>query len=86
MSETYEAYIDIVEVLAAFRRKGIAKKMVELAIDHTVKAGVYQMRGWSSQDKTEAIQMWKALGFGLCPATVYPKGQQVNGYFVTRVL
>lgn len=86
LSETYEAYIDIVEVLAAFRRKGIAKKMVELAIDHAVKAGAYQMRGWSSQDKTEAIQMWKALGFGLCPATVYPKGQQVNGYFVTRVL
>jgi hypothetical protein len=60
--------------------------MVELATDHAAKAGAYQVRGWSSQDKTEAIQMWKALGFGLCPATVHPKGQQMNGYFVTLVL
>lgn len=30
--------------------------------------------------------MWKALGFGLCPATTFPNGQEVKGYFVARLL
>ncbi len=45
--------------------------------------GFYQLRAWSSSDKTEAIPMWKSLGFGLVPTTTYPRGQAVPGYFVT---
>jgi hypothetical protein len=30
--------------------------------------------------------MWRALGFALCPATTYPRGQPVEGYFVACVL
>ena len=30
--------------------------------------------------------MWKALGFGLCPATTFPQGQEVKGYFVAKLL
>ena len=86
LAHTIEGYIDIIEVLAGFRRQGIATRMVELSIEQAREQGVYQLRAWSSEDKAEAIPMWEALGFGLCPATTYPGGQEVKGYFVTRVL
>ena len=84
--DKYETFIDIIEVQAGFRRKGIAKKMIEISLERSRKMGACQIRAWSSEDKIEAIPMWRSLGFGLCPTTVYPKGQEVKGYFVTKVL
>ena len=86
LAHTVDGYMDVIEVLAGFRRQGIATRMVELSIERAREQGVYQLRAWSSEDKAEAIPMWEALGFGLCPATTYPGGQEVKGYFVSRVL
>jgi ribosomal protein S18 acetylase RimI-like enzyme len=84
LPETCEGYIDILEVHKDFRRKGIATQLIEMSAKRAKQKGAYQVRSWSSLDKTEAIPMWKALGFGLCPATTYPKGQEVKGYFVVK--
>lgn len=81
-----EAYIDIIEVRRDYRRRGIASHLVRLAATRARERGAYQLRAWSSDDKTEAIPMWRVLGFGLCPATTCPRGQAVQGYFVTLVL
>lgn len=86
LPKTFEGYIDIIEVREGYRRKGIARTMIEMAVQRARKQEAYQLRAWSSEDKVEAIPMWKALGFGLCPATTYPRGQEVRGYFVTKVL
>jgi GNAT superfamily N-acetyltransferase len=86
LPETQEGYIDILEVHRDFRRKGIATHLIDLSLQRATEKRVYQMRGWSSFDKREAIAMWKALGFGLCPAATYPNGQPVTGYFVTKLL
>ena len=86
LPETCEGYIDILEVHKDFRRRGIATRLVDMSFERAKEKGVYQMRSWSSLDKTEAIPMWKTLGFGLCPATTYPKGQEVKGYFVAKLL
>jgi GNAT superfamily N-acetyltransferase len=86
LPETCEGYIDILEVRKNFRRRGIATRLIDMALERAKDKGAYQIRSWSSLDKTEAIPMWKALGFGLCPATTYPKGQEVKGYFVTKLL
>ncbi len=83
---TEEAFIDIIEVRADFRRRGIATYLIALSAERARAHGVYQLRAWSSEDKFEAIPMWRALGFGLCPATTYPRGDAVGGYFVARVL
>ena len=77
-----EGFVDIIDVSASHRRRGIGRRLVELAIARCRARGVYQVRAWSSQDKVEAIPMWRALGFGLCPATEHPRGQAVRGYFV----
>jgi GNAT superfamily N-acetyltransferase len=74
------------EVHKDFRRRGIAKQLIAIAMERAKEKGAYQMRSWSSLDKTEAIPMWKAIGFGLCPATTFPKGQKVRGYFVTKLI
>lgn len=86
LPETLEGYIDILEVHTDFRRKGIATQLIACCMDRLRKKGAYQVRAWSSMDKIEAIPMWKALGFGLCPAITYPNGQEVRGYFVTRLI
>jgi len=86
LPETYEGYIDILEVHQDFRRKGIATQLIDRAFVRSQERDVYQVRAWSSLDKTEAIPMWKALGFGMCPATTYPRGQEVKGYFVVKLL
>jgi len=81
-----DAYIDILEVHKDFRRQGIARQLIEISLERAEQKGMHQIRSWSSEDKVEAIQMWKALGFGLCPATIYPKGQEIKGFFVAKIL
>ena len=84
--ETSDWYIDILEVHKNYRRKGIATHLIQMVCERARDEGIYQIRSWSSEDKVEAIQMWKALRFGLCPAVTYPQGKEVKGYFVARVL
>jgi hypothetical protein len=57
-----------------------------MVCERAKEAGIFQVRAWSSEDKIEAVLMWKALGFGICPATTYPQGKEVKGFFVTKVL
>lgn len=84
--ESFDWYIDILEVHKDYRRRGIATHLIKTACERAKKSGVYQIRSWSSEDKIEAILMWKALGFGLCPAVTYPQRKEVKGYFVAKVL
>jgi len=86
LPETREGFIDIVEVQRDFRRMGIARCLVDMSLERARTEDSYQMRAWSSSDKTEAIPMWKTFGFCLRPAKVYPKGQEVSGYFVAKRL
>ena len=79
-----EGFIDIIEVQESVRREGIGRRLIQMAQMRCRERKVYQLRAWSSEDKKEAIPMWHALGFGLCPATEYPKGQPVRGYFVAK--
>ena len=86
LEESFDWYIDILEVSKDYRRRGIATHLIELTIQRAKEAGVYQLRSWSSEDKIEVIPMWRALGFGLCPASTYLHGKEVKGYFVAKVL
>lgn len=81
-----EAYIDILEVAPDYRRQGISKSLIKKCQSTAKEAGCFQLRSWSSEDKKEAISMWKKYGFGLHPQTVVSgrTGENVNGYFVTK--
>jgi ribosomal protein S18 acetylase RimI-like enzyme len=84
--KTIDWYIDILEVHKEYRRQGIATQLIQRVCERAKEAGIFQIRSWSSEDKVGAIIMWKALGFGMCPATTYPQGKEVKGYFVAKVL
>jgi len=81
-----EAYIDILEVRPEYRRQGIAKKLIDKCESVARTENCYQLRSWSSEDKTEAIAMWKKYNFGMNPQTIVSgrTGENVNGYFVTK--
>jgi GNAT superfamily N-acetyltransferase len=81
-----EGFIDVLEVRPEVRRQGIATTLIARSAERAQARGVYQLRSWSSQDKTAALLMWQALRFGLCPAVTFPQGQAVSGYFVAKVL
>lgn len=83
---TKEAFINIIEVHRDFRRQGIARELVVQTLKIAAEAGAYQVRAWSSEDKVQAIPMWRALGFGLCPAEIFPGGKTIRGFYVARVI
>ena len=87
LGEMDEGFINIIEVVESHRRRGIARRLVEMSADRSRKEGRHQLRAWSTAGSADpAIRMWKTLGFGLCPATIYPRGQEVKGYFVAYQL
>ena len=84
--ETYDGFVNIIKVAAPYRRRGIAKRLVEMTIDRCRQLGLYQVRGWSSVDKLEAIPMWRALGFTLCPGIEVHGDQEIKGYLFAHKL
>jgi GNAT superfamily N-acetyltransferase len=83
-----DGYIQDIEVEETHRRRGIARRLIAEAARTAAAHGAYQLRAWSAYDRVEAVPMWKALGFGLCPATIISAktGGPVQGYFVARPL
>lgn len=88
-----DAYIDVIEVDSKYQRQGIASTLITRTEDWAKGYGYRQIRSWSSDDKEEAIPMWYALNYCLCPAIMYgidlspnPDGSQPVGYYVTKML
>ncbi len=93
LKEYCEAFISAIEVEERFRRHGIARKMLELVEDWASAYGYHQLGSWSSDDKTEAIPMWYALNYCVCPAWMRgysrKKGFEnmpINGFYVAKML
>jgi len=89
----YDAFIDDIEVTEKYRRKGIASKLIALTEVWAKKHGSYQVRAWSSDDNVEAISMWHALSYGICPAIMRGEsvidefvGKPIHGFYVSKVL
>lgn len=88
-----DAYIDDLEVAENYRRKGIASTLLSMTEEWAKAYGYRQIRSWSSDDKLEAIPMWYALGYGVCPAIMRGVsvikefiGKPIHGFYVSKVL
>lgn len=88
-----DAYIDVLEVAEGYRRRGIAGKLVGFSENWAREYGYKQIRAWSSDDKIEAIRMWYALDYCICPAWMRGysaikgyEGIPINGFYVAKVL
>ena len=83
-----DAYIDILEVGKDYQRRGIARTLINLTEKWAQENGFVQIRSWSSEDKTEAIPMWYALGYSMCPAKLWIEWckEIIDGYYVVKKL
>lgn len=88
VEKTFESYIDVMEVKLEHRGRGIATKLLGLLEKESKKKGLYQIRAWSSEDKKEAILMWRRLGFCLDPQEIISEvtKKSVKGYFAIKIL
>ncbi|MCL2532147.1 MAG: GNAT family N-acetyltransferase [Oscillospiraceae bacterium] len=88
LSHVQDAYIDILEIDEQYRRQGIAAALVAQTETWAAQQGFAQIRSWSSDNKVEAISMWHALGYGLCPAKIWVEWCQmaVDGFYVVKKL
>ena len=82
-----EAYIDVIEVARDHWRQGIATEMLAMSERWARSQGFSQIRAWSTVDKTEAIAMWRALGFRLRPVrSGRCKRGKLVGYYAAKPL
>ena len=88
LEELSEGYINIIEVHEKYRKQDIATKLVEKTERYFKQTKVIQIRGWSSDDKLEAILLWKKLGYSLSPTTIWIKDKKVSvtGYHFVKKL
>lgn len=79
-----EAFVQTFAVEPDYRRQGHGRALQEAALALAGRLGCYQMRSWSSLDKTANYALKIRLGFATCPA-IYTtsSGQSIPGvYFV----
>lgn len=82
-----ETFVQTFAVEAAHRRQGFGRALQLAALDLTRALGGYQMRSWSSLDKSANYALKLSLGFAAHPAVqVTSSGQAISGvYFVKTV-
>lgn len=88
LSSCIDAYIDVLEVAEKYRRQGIASRLIQSTENWAKGYGYKQIRAWSSQDKKEAIPMWYALNYCMCPAQIWVDWYDkiVDGFYVAKIL
>lgn len=81
-----DAYIDIIETHPDYRKLGVAKQLVKAVENWAKENNHFQVRAWSSADKTAALHMWQQLEYALCPAEIAINGgsEQLKGYYVAK--
>jgi len=78
LEKYYDAFIELIEVDKEYRRQGIAKHMIEILEEQSRDYGYRQIRAWSSEDKVEALNMWYAMDYCMCPAAMLGKSYKAR--------
>ncbi len=83
----HEAFVMSFAVEVAQRRLGYGRALQEAAVEKARALGCYQMRSWSSADRTENYALKLSMGFAVVPALYpVPGGTPISGvYFVKRI-
>lgn len=86
-----DAFIHSIEVAEPFRRRGIGRQLITLLEERARACGHRQIRAWSSYDKPEALHMWYAMGYAMCPVSepIYKHGKikgLIPGYYYAKIL
>lgn len=81
-----ESFVMTFSVEPEWRRRGIGRALQLAALEASRKKGCWQMRSWSSIDKTTNYLLKLGLGFCFCPAAEHHGNKKIEGgYFVHRL-
>lgn len=84
VSMIHEAWIYILEVLDDYRKQGIGTTLVEAVIGWASENGLDQVASVSQEIRTEALLLWRKLGFTFIKSD-FKDGDQVRyGFYVAR--
>jgi len=86
-----DAFIHSIEVAEPFRRRGIGRQLITMLEERAREYGHRQIRAWSSCESPEALHMWYAMGYAMCPASepIYKHGKIKGlnpGYYYAKIL
>lgn len=86
--EESEGFIDILDVLAPFRRRGVARALVTRCAGLCRARGADSVAAWSSSEKSPVLALWRDMGFAMEAGTITSArtGERVDGYFVSLAL
>lgn len=70
LDQHFDGFIEVIEVAETYRRQGIGCTLVKRLEEYAASYGYYQIRAWSSEDKVEALNMWRKLNYCMCPAAM----------------
>jgi GNAT superfamily N-acetyltransferase len=82
-----ETYVQTFAVEESYRRQGFGRALQLAALDLTKDLGCYQMRSWSSLDKSANYALKLDLGFAAHPAIFEaPNGEKIGGVYFVRAI
>lgn len=86
LDHVFESYIDVIKVDDDYKKRGIGSKLLKAAEKWSKDNNVYQIRAWSSLDKTEIIPLWHKLNYSLCPAQIWNDEHKevIRGFYVVK--
>ncbi len=79
-----EAWISIIEVDEAHRCQGIGAALVSALLDWARENGIDQVGAWSESARTEALLLWRRMGFTFAKIDVKQGEREYHGFYVTR--
>ena len=87
-----DVFIHWIIVDEPFRRKGIGRQLICMLEKWAKENGFRQIRAWSDEQSIEALHMWYALDYAMCPAVepIYNSEGKlemlINGYRYAKIL
>ena len=82
-----ETFVNTFAVEKAYQRRGYGRALQEAALKKTRELGCYQMRSWSSADKSANYALKLSMGFAVHPALYpLPGGKPLSGVYFTKVI
>lgn len=79
----HEVWISIIEVQEDYRRQGIGEALVSSVIDWARENGIEQVGAWSESVRTEALLLWRKMGFTFARINYKNGDQECYGFSVT---
>jgi GNAT superfamily N-acetyltransferase len=80
-----EVFIEMLEVLPEYRRRGIGTALLEQVFAWAEQCQAAQVRSWSEEIRAEALQLWSKLGFTFSRVD-FQRGEEKDryGFYVAK--